>query len=113
MAKGLTPPEARAAYLATQVCVQCGKNDGTLMLIPRDATITDKKANIFHQAIHRREALLKDRVAVCSIGCRQQELIAQGRRKPLEHGTPTMYQRHGCRCVLCKQYGLNKDKKKP
>lgn len=105
-------PALRREYLQDKCCERCGKPnaDTRLVFLPRDADAPTAVPYVFNYAPQRREEILKQVKLVCWAPCRSEEMVEQGRWQPLAHGTSRKYQL-GCRCVLCKQYQVEKGRR--
>jgi len=81
-------------------CVQCGSNqDLEVDHIDPELKVTH---NIWSWSEERRLAELSKCQVLCA-ECHKKKTYAQRKRRAV-HGSDCMYNYHGCRCDLCRQY---------
>lgn len=96
----------RRDFFESKVCVICGSADEL------ELDHIDPKTKITHavwswKESRRREEL--DKCQVLCVDCHMDKTIAQ--RPSTDHGRGQMYQKYKCRCVKCRAWKRDSDKK--
>lgn len=89
------------------VCAECGSTENLEVDHKDKNTKTHPVATLWSRSKHIRDAELKKCQVLCE-DCHKVKSANEAAKK--QHGTINMYERHGCRCIECKQSKANKNR---